>query len=73
MVEEHGVELRKLPDDVLITLRQISDQVVSELAESDEVTRHIYESYKSFQEGVEHYHNIAEEAYVEARKLPINQ
>jgi TRAP-type mannitol/chloroaromatic compound transport system substrate-binding protein len=73
LVEEHGVELRKLPDDVLIKLRQISEQVVNELAESDEATRRIYESYKSFQEGVENYHNIAEEAYVEARKLPISQ
>ncbi len=70
LVEEHGVELRKLPDDVLIELREISEQVVSELAESDEVTRRIYESYRSFQKGVENYHHISEEAYIEARKLP---
>ena len=72
LVEEHGVELRKLPDDVLIELRDISNQVVAELANTDEVTRRIYDSYKGFQEGVENYHSIAEDAYVEARKLPNN-
>ncbi len=72
LVEDHGVELRKLPDDVLLELREISEQVVSELAESDEVTRRIHESYRNFQEGVENYHSIAEDAYVEARKLPRN-
>lgn len=72
LVEEHGVELRKLPDDVLIELRKISDEVVSELGETDEVTGRIYQSYKSFQAGVENYHRISEEAYIEARKLPLN-
>lgn len=72
LIAEHGVELRKLPDEVLIKLREISDQVVSELAETDDVTRRIYESYKNFQEGVEKYHLISEEAYIEARKLPAN-
>lgn len=71
LVEEHGVELRKLPDDVLIELRKISDEVVGELAEIDEVTHRIYESYKNFQTGVENYHRISEEAYIEARKLPL--
>lgn len=72
LVEEHGVQLRKLPDEVLVELREISDQVVAELAETDEVTRRIYDSYKSFQAGVSNYHRIAEDAYVEARKLPSN-
>ncbi|PCJ22427.1 MAG: ABC transporter substrate-binding protein [SAR86 cluster bacterium] len=70
LVEEHGVELRKLPDDVLIELRTISDQVVAELGATDDMTKRIYESYKNFQSGVENYHRISEEAYIEARKLP---
>ena len=72
LVEDHGVELRKLPDEVLVELRTISRQVVAELAETDEVTRRIYDSYSDFQQGVENYHSIAEDAYVEARKLPSN-
>ena len=30
LVEVHGVELRKLPDDVLIELRRISEEVMEE-------------------------------------------
>lgn len=70
LVEEHDVLLRKLPDEVLMELRAISDEVVAELANADDTTRRIYESYKSFQEGVENYHLISEEAYTSARRLP---
>lgn len=72
LIEDHGVELRKLPDDVLVELHRISNEVVRELAETDAVTQRIYDSYKSFQAGVQNYHRIAEEAYIEARKLPLN-
>ncbi len=70
LLEEHGVELRKLPDEVLIELRRISDEVVRELSQVDALTLRIYESYKNFQDGVQNYHRISEEAYIEARNLP---
>lgn len=70
LLEEHNVQLRKLPDEVLIELRKISDEVVRELSQADAVTGRIYESYKRFQEGVQNYHRISEEAYIEARSLP---
>ena len=72
LLEEHEVELRKLPDEVLVELRRISDEVVRELSQADAVTLRIYESYKKFQEGVQNYHRISEEAYIEARNLPAN-
>jgi len=70
LVEEYDVQLRKLPDDVLLELRRISDIVVLELARNDETTARIYESWKSFKDGVMNYNRIAEEALIEARKLP---
>jgi len=72
LVEEHGVQLRKLPDDVLIELRRLSEEVVQELAQTDEVTARIYESYKTFKDGVVNYHRIAEDAFIAARNLPVN-
>jgi len=72
LVEEHNVELRKLPDDVLKELHRISNEVVAELAATDATTRRIYESWNAFREGVSNYHNIAEDALVEARKLPLD-
>ena len=72
LVEEHGVQLRKLPDDVLIELRRISEEVVQELAAADPASGRIYESWRDFREGVMNYRDIAEEAFIEARRLPAN-
>lgn len=73
LVEEHQVELRRLPDEVLIELRRLSDEVVAEMARTNAMTQRIYDSYHSFQEGVETYHGIAEEAYIQARQLTSDQ
>ena len=68
LVETHGVELRKLPDDVVAQLRRLSDDVVAELAQDNDISRRIAESVKAFQEQAKAYHGISEEAYYEARK-----
>ena len=41
LVEVHGVELRKIPDDVLIELRRISKEVMEEFIEDDEMAEKI--------------------------------
>lgn len=69
LVEEHGVQLRRLPDEVLLVLRRLSDEVVAELAETNDNTRRIYESCRSFQERVQNYHAVGEEAYIQARQM----
>ncbi|MDA8781708.1 TRAP transporter substrate-binding protein [Porticoccaceae bacterium] len=68
LVETHGVELRKLPDDVVAQLRRLSEEVVAELAQDNDISRRIAESVKAFQEQAKAYHGISEEAYYEARK-----
>jgi len=72
LVEDHDVQLRRLPDDVLLELRRISEEVVAELGQTNEITARVYESWKSFKDGVVDYNRIAEEALIEARKLPGN-
>ena len=72
LVEEHGVQLRKLPNDVLAELHRISNEVVGELALVDESTSRVYESWRNFRDNVINYNRIAEEAFIEARNLPIN-
>ena len=67
LVDEHAVELRKLPDDVIARLRDLSTQVVAEMAESDPLARRIYDSYMEFAAGVRDYHRISEQAYLETR------
>jgi len=70
LIEDHDIQIRRLPDDVLIELRRISDEVVAEMAQTDEATARVYESWRNFRDGVMNYNRIAEEAFIEARKLP---
>ena len=73
LVNEHGVQLRRLPDDVLMELRRVSDEVIQELVASDESARRVYESWSRFRNAVGNYSDIAEEAVVEARNLTENE
>ncbi|TLF53736.1 TRAP transporter substrate-binding protein [Halomonas urmiana] len=67
LVDEHEVELRRLPADVLAQAKEHSADVVAELAESSEMAQKIYDSYQAFQEKVVNYHAISEQAYYNAR------
>lgn len=67
LVNEHDVELRRIPDEVLDRAREHAADVTAELAESNEMAARIYESYTDFQSKVEDYHAISEQAYYNAR------
>jgi len=67
LVNEHGVEIRALPDDVIRAFKGLSREVVKEAAEKDELSRRIYSSYMAFLEDVRSYHAISEQAYLNAR------
>ena len=67
LVEVHGVELRKLPDDVIEEFRKISDRILNDLAEEDETIAKVYSSYIKFKNDVSAYHEISEDAFIEAR------
>lgn len=69
LVEEHGVELKKFPDDVLKKLKEISDQVVAEVAEKDPMTKKVYESFIKFRDSQVAWAEISERAYLNARVL----
>jgi len=68
LVETHGVELRKLPDEVLVELRSIAAQVVEEMAAENPLSQRIATSMKEFAKQSKSYHAISEEAYYNARK-----
>ncbi|MCY3885447.1 MAG: TRAP transporter substrate-binding protein [Gammaproteobacteria bacterium] len=67
LVEEHGVELRKLPDDVIERLRDLADEVIAEVAGNDELSKRIVDSYRKFQRQIQSWSNISEYAYFRAR------
>jgi len=50
LIEEHGVQVKRLPQEVLDHLQKISEQVVAEQGQSDELAKRIYQSYLSFKQ-----------------------
>lgn len=69
MVDNHGVQLRRLPDDVLLKLKQTSEIVLEEYAAADPMAGKVYRSFKAFRDNVTEYHHISEQAYINARDL----
>ena len=67
LIEVHGVELRKLPDDVIEEFRVISNKILSDLAKEDEIIGKVYDSYIEFKDNVTEYHKISEDSFIEAR------
>ncbi len=67
LTEEHGVKLRRLPDDVLAALKAASLDVVAEAAAADPLAQEIYDSYMTYLARVKAYHAISEQAYINAR------
>ena len=52
LIEVHGVELRKLPDDVIEEFRAISEKILDDLAKEDETISKVYDSYSKFKNDV---------------------
>ncbi len=69
LINDHGVQVLKLPDDVLKSLKEVADQVTKEVAATNEQSKAIYESFKRFTEQVTEYHKVSEMAYYDARLL----
>ena len=70
LIENHGVQMKRLPDDVLLSLRETSDQVVREMVAGDELAERIYHSWRDYRDKAVVYQRIAEQAFVVARDLP---
>ena len=67
LVNKHKVDLRQLPDDVLKTLKALSQEVVAEVAEKDALTRKVFKSFDVFSKQVNKWSAISERAYLNVR------
>lgn len=68
LVHEHKVDLRPFPPEVLKKLKEISDVVVAEIAGQDPFSKKVYESFNAFRDQAIHWHEVSEQAYLNARK-----
>ncbi|HSG88398.1 MAG TPA: TRAP transporter substrate-binding protein DctP [Pseudomonadales bacterium] len=69
LVDNHGVDVRPFPDDVMERLRVISDEVVAEMGSGSPMGRKIYASYSEFRDSVGDWSRISEHAYLNAREV----
>lgn len=67
LVNEHHVQLKRFPDDVLKRLKELSDEVVAEVAKKDPISKKVYESFIKFRQQAVAWHDISERAYLNAR------
>lgn len=67
LVNEHGVELRRFPDEVLSQLSAIGDEFMLELANETELMGRIYASYRAFTEIVRPWTAISEHSLLNLR------
>lgn len=67
LINEHGVKVRPLPDDVLAALKDATAEVMAQKSAEDPMFKKVYDSYKAFYEGVREYHELSEQAYYNNR------
>jgi TRAP-type mannitol/chloroaromatic compound transport system substrate-binding protein len=67
LVDTHGVDMRPLPEDVMIALKNASAEVMQEQSDADPMFKKVYESYSDFQTKVMKYHKISEFEYYKNR------
>jgi len=68
LLNQHKVDMRAYPNDVLEQLRTLSAQAVAELAKKDEFSQRVYDSYSRFREDAMAWSRISELAYLKARE-----
>lgn len=67
LVEEHGVEFRPLPDDVLAALKTATTATLAAIAASDALAQRVLSAYQTFQQAAQAYSTVSEGAYLQAR------
>jgi TRAP-type mannitol/chloroaromatic compound transport system substrate-binding protein len=68
LLEEHGIEMRPLPKDVMEALKAATAKVISQKRAEDETFDRIYASYEAFYKEAKAYHKISEQEYFENRE-----
>ncbi|MCU4674907.1 TRAP transporter substrate-binding protein [Catenovulum sp. 2E275] len=68
LINEHGVQIKQFPPEVVSALQTASKKVIAEMVASDPQTAKIYQSYKTFLSRVTQYHELTELNYYQNRQ-----
>ena len=67
LINKHNVKLRKFSTETATALFKASEQVLAEVAQTDEMTQKIYDSFVAFRTKAAQWTNIADSAYTKQR------
>lgn len=67
ILEDPEIEIRRFPDDVISTFREVALEIYEETAAEDPEFSRVYNAYENFSKKVRAYHQLSEEAYYETR------
>ncbi len=67
LLNQHKVQLREFPADVLLEFKKYASEVLVELGQKNELSQKIYNSYTGFAEQTKKWLAVSEMAYLKAR------
>jgi len=67
LITKHGVELKRYSDELLAEVRKVAADVVSEVGNSDAITKKVHDSYFAFQKNAIGWAKVGEQGYMNAR------
>ncbi|MEO0851429.1 MAG: ABC transporter substrate-binding protein, partial [Pseudomonadota bacterium] len=68
LINEHGVDLRQFPDDVMAAAAREAKTVLEEVAASDDISARIFDSYKAALRRSQIWSGISDEPYMAIRR-----
>lgn len=68
LIDTHGVQLRRFPDDVMAALGKASETVLAELESADELTQRTYRSFRKFRDEATGWSQLAEQGFLDVRQ-----
>ncbi|GAB5467972.1 MAG: TRAP transporter substrate-binding protein [Rhodospirillales bacterium] len=72
LLNEHQVDVRTYPDDVLLALAKASEEVAAELGESDPFSQKIYASWKPYRDRAFEYSALVDAPLYRSRQLVVD-
>jgi|TARA_B100000941_G_scaffold148989_1_gene105647 TRAP-type mannitol/chloroaromatic compound transport system substrate-binding protein len=70
LINEHGVQMRQLPDPVMNALGQRAGEVCSSIAAEDPVSQALFSHIVEFRSSILRWTNTSEKEYMRVRSLP---
>ena len=70
LLKEHGVVLKKFPDELLNELGKLSGEVIGDLASGDPLSREVTASVVAFRKQALSFARVSDQAYLSSRLLP---